>query len=195
MQGITKTVGFLGKEVQVSPIEGDIEDGELKVKSVLFQPLDSDGNVEDEEEVEFDTYVSWESMNGQVKEYLARQYVNQNGDEETSILEMDTSDRDWTEMRVLTDPRSDKQRKALKHIVEAAPCTSELLDEKMDGDASNQIYRLKEKDLIACIGYSSRHQVLVPTHVGWKEYLAMGSTSSLDDYTTTGIESLFDDEE
>lgn len=168
---LTVTIG--DTEVEVSPVDGNLEGGELVVSSISV-------TVNDDTYQTLDEPVEWNEDN--IREAVRTAWLEKPG-------WPDTSDADWDEHR-LVSPGTQKWL-VIQYVAENFPVTSQDisrdLDEELNGNYQNVIYDAKEDNLVATIGYDEQYHVLAPTHLGLKELHLE------DELEKTGIEALFSD--
>jgi len=147
-------------DLTVTMAEGDlVETGEgsieLKAKSIYVTIEDSVFQVLDEP-------TSWDKE--AIKECVRNAWL------EGTTEWPKTLDKEWTEPRYVGN--ADAQREVLELIVEHHPVTSAFLkqDGLADCDVGNARYNLKKQNLVKAISRNGQGEVLVPTHIGFKEY-------------------------
>lgn len=185
MGQLRKTVSIGGEEYEIEASSGEVREGTLFVEGVVTAD-------EDNYRINFDEEVMWNNVEEEVNKHFARKFLS-NDETEEDVFDVDTSDRDYNEPRVLTHARADAQRRCLRIISKNAPVSSKTVRQMSEDDhsVSNYVSKLKDKGLVACVGYDSQNQILVPTHVGWKEFYAMEGTETLGDALSRGVDELF----
>lgn len=151
------TIGTVNLEV--TPIDGELEDGLLKVQTMKWTLPDGAEHVEPGS-------VVWEEE--QVKEAIGSSWM------ETGSNFPDTSDDLWTETRIIN--KDTIKWEVLEAVYDNQPTTNRELVKELDRDeVSAYTSKLKDDLVVASIGKdnggnSSRMEhVLVVTHVGMKE--------------------------
>lgn len=167
--------------LSVRPGDGRIEQGKILVSSL---------NVEILGEQHFTTSDETEWTEQAIKEQVRSNWMN----EEDLVEWPDTSDRSWDEPRLIT-PDTIKWD-VLKYVAENYPCVTQSINDALglDDSASTYVSRLKDDKLLACIGYESRSQILVPTHVAMKELSTVGGVElqQISTQEQAGLDTLFD---
>lgn len=147
------------REAQVNILEGSIKNGEMVVDSAEVSTdkgsitLDLDGVHEDN----ITDAISFEAVDNLIER------------EET----LDTSDTDWDEPRII-NPDTDLAE-VFAGVCYHGPCTSKTLEVELPdvNHPGSRFQELKEYGLIAVVGYKNQRQIVVPTHVAWKEALTI----------------------
>lgn len=160
--------------MKLDPIKLTIGQTDVTVKmaDAEVEPSDDGGvefkasaiNVEIDNAVyqKLDEPVDWDKE--EIKEVVRNAWL------EGTVEWPDTLDKEWTESRFTKNAKA--QRAVLSAIVENCPVTAGYLkeDNLLDYSVGNAIYELKQQNLVKAIDRNGQGEVLVPTHVGWKEY-------------------------
>lgn len=155
-----KTIEYGGEELTIRAVEGQLEGGELKVSKVSVHQGDKAGKFDLDEPISFD-------------EVTVPLLVTLLGERVEHKNKWDTADRTYTEPRHIS--AGSDEAAILQIATFNAPTTTSELNKIIEDDVSvrNAVYKLKDKDLLAVIGYEGNAHVIVPTHLGWKETLTM----------------------
>lgn len=176
MDNITVTIGTT--EVEAEPVNGTLEDGELLVESFNWK---INGEVFKEASEPFE----WTEE--QLKEQVRSTWMEKEEWPDTCV-------KDWDETRFVNEDTI--KWRILEFVWEEQPVKSAYIDSQLelDGSASAYVAKMKDDNLLACIGYESRAQVLVATHIGAKE-LSVHHGLSLHYSSDSGLDALFGEEQ
>lgn len=137
---------------------------------------------------EFDQETSLEEVNDRVSESALETIWN--SDESLP----DTSDPEWKEPRFVNEGTI--KAETLNAVCEYYPCTSPFIEEQISADsgASAYISKMRKDGLVAYVGSRDGRQVIVPTHIGLKEWYCLNGMPPVDE-NGEGLDALFKGEE
>jgi len=177
MEPITVTIGNI--ELEATPVNGVISDGEVNVESMYVELMDK-------QYLKVDEQILWDEDS--VKESVRASWMEKGN-------WPDTSTSDW-------GPHSTVNQDTIKwdileYMWDNQPTTNTEIDEalELDGATSAYVSKMKEDNLVKVVGYSGRSQVLVVTHVGAKELYSEYGAAMTDRGSegNSGLSSLFSD--
>lgn len=158
--------------LQVSPGDGELNDGALLVETVHVEGV----------HVDLENLIHWDD-DSTLAERLRQTFMGQEDWPDTMELK-------WTEPRIV-EPGTQLWC-ALSYIAHEYPVTTDDIREDCDlnGNTQNVVYKLKQKNVVADIGKDGQHHLTVPTHLGIKELF---NANELDN-NSKGLQELFGEE-